>query len=77
MDTIKFNELQAAVEDATGFKCYEGQPGEQSCWFGLSNSFDNFKSMVANKIQTGTIAYLMDTKVKYIYSNQSKSWYEV
>ncbi len=77
MDTIEFNVLQSNVEDETGFKCYEGTPGTQSCWYGTSPFFNDFKSMVANKLATGTIAYLMDTKVKMIYDKFSNAWFEI
>ena len=76
MDTIDFLELCATVEIATGFKCYEGQPGDQQVWYGTSDKFDAFKSAVGNRLPTGSVAFLIDTKTKAFYSKFKNAWYQ-
>lgn len=75
MDTIDFITLQTQVETETGFKCYEGQPGDQQVWFGTSDKFDAFKALVAKKIPTGSVAYLVDNQTKKFYSKFKNTWY--
>jgi hypothetical protein len=73
-DLIKFKK---ELEEETGFACYEVQPGDQTTFFGTSAKFDDFKEAVENKFNTGTIAYLMDTSKKYMYSRYTNTWYEL
>lgn len=73
-DLIKFKK---DLEEETGFVCYEVQPGDQTTFFGTSSKFDDFKELIADKFNTGTIAYLMDTSKKYMYSRYTNTWYEL
>ena len=79
--TIIYNselrELKNQIEEQTGFVCYEVQPGDQTTFFGTSDMFNDFKTLVANKFNTGTIAYLMDNGAKYMYSKFKDTWYEL
>lgn len=73
--TIDFIKLQKEVEETTGFKCYEGQPGDQQIWYGTSDKLASFKLLVNKKLPTGSVAYLIDTKTKLFYSNYKNAWY--
>lgn len=73
-DLIK---LKKDLEEETGFVSYEVMPGDQTTFFGTSAKFDDFKTAVADKFNTGTIAYLMDTSKKYMYSRYTNTWYEL
>lgn len=73
-DLIKFKK---DLEEETGFASYETMPGDQTTFFGTSSKFDDFKTAVADKFNTGTIAYLMDTSKKYMYSRYTNTWYEL
>lgn len=73
-DLIKFKK---ELEEETGFVCYEVQPGDQTTFFGTSSKFDDFKDAVSDKFNTGTIAYLMDTSKKHMYSGYTNTWYEL
>lgn len=76
MDTIDFSVLKADVENTTGFKCYEGQPGEQQVWFGINNNYAAFKEKVANKLTTGSVAVLLDKNLeKHYYYRPTNRWY--
>lgn len=79
--TIIYNselrELKNQIEEETGFVCYEVQPGDQTTFFGTSDMFNDLKTLVANKFNTGTIAYLMDNGGKYMYSKFKNTWYEL
>ena len=73
-DLIKFKK---DLEEDTGFVSYEVMPGDQTTFFGTSSKFDDFKELIADKFSTGTIAYLMDTSKKYMYSRYTNTWYEL
>lgn len=79
--TIIYNkdmlDFKKELEEETGFVCYEVQPGDQTTFFGTSAKFDDFKTAIADKFNTGTIAYLMDTSKKYMYSRYTSTWYEL
>lgn len=73
---VDFEQLKTRVEDETGFKCYEQQPGMQQVWYGTSHMFETFANMLNDAvIPTGTIAYLMDTGVSKKWSMFTKTWY--
>lgn len=68
--------LTATLEEETGFKCYEGTPGAQPVFYGLSSNFDIFASKIQeNQLQTGTIAFLIDTGDKKFYYRPTNTWY--
>jgi len=73
-DLIKFKK---ELEEETGFASYEVMPGDQTTFFGTSSKFDDFKELIADKFNTGTIAFLMDTSKKYMYSRYTNTWYEL
>lgn len=79
--TIIYNselrELKNQIEEETGFVCYEVQPGDQTTFFGTSDMFNDLKTLVANKFNTGTIAFCMDNGAKYMYSKFKNTWYEL
>ena len=79
--TIIYNselrELKSQIEEETGFVCYEVMPGDQTTFFGTSDMFDDLKTLVGDKFNTGTIAYLMDDGAKYMYSKYKDTWYEL
>ncbi len=79
--TIIYNsemlELKKQIEEETGFVCYEVQPGDQTTFFGTSDMFNDFKTIVGNLFNTGTIAFLMDNGAKYMYSKYKNTWYEL
>lgn len=70
-------EFKKAVSEATGFTCYEVTPGDQSCWYGTSDLFDDFKEMLDDKFPTGTIAFCMDNGDRYMYSQYKNLWYKI
>ena len=72
------NDFDALVEEVakqTGFVCYETQPGSQLTFFGTSDKFNEFKTLVSNILPTGTIAYTMDDGESYMYSRYKDEWY--
>ena len=73
-DLIKFKK---ELEEETGFASYEVTPGDQTTFFGTSSKFDDFKELIADKFNTGTIAFLMDTSKRYMYSRYTNTWYEL
>ena len=79
--TIIYNsemrQLKDEIEEATGFVCYETQPGDQAVWYGTSDKFSDFTEMLGDKFNTGTICYLMDTVTRYMYSRYKETWYEL
>ena len=79
--TIIYNsemlELKKQIEEETGFVCYEVQPGDQVTWFGTSDQLSAFKTLVANKLNTGTIVFCMDTGDKAMYSRFKDMWYDI
>ena len=79
--TIIYNkdllDFKKEIEEETGFVCYEVQPGDQTTFFGISDEFDDFKELVEDKFNTGTIAFLMDTSKRYMYSRYTNTWYEL
>lgn len=77
MPISEFNGFKNRVEKATGFTCFETQPDDQTVWYGTSDKFDDFKEMVGEEFPTGTIAYLMDTSKKNMYSKTKKQWYVI
>ena len=73
-----FLEFKNSVAEETGFTCYEVNPGDQQTWFGTSSKFDDFKAALAEvNTNTGTVAFVMDTGKKYMYSAFTENWYEV
>ena len=79
--TIIYNEdmrnLKDEIEEATGFVCYETQPGDQAVWYGTSDQYNTFKEMLGDLFNTGTIAYLIDTGARYMYSKFKDTWYQL
>lgn len=79
--TIIYNqdmrEFKDQMEAETGFVCYETQPGDQAVWYGTSDKFDDFKDMIEDKFNTGTICYLIDTCKRYMYSKYTNVWYQL
>lgn len=79
--TIIYNadlrEFKDQIEEETGFVCYEVTPGDQTTFFGTSDMFEDFKTAVEDKFNTGTIAFLMDNGAKYMYSKFKDTWYEL
>lgn len=79
--TIVYNsemrEFKDEVEAATGFVAYETQPGDQCVWYGTSDKYEDFVEMMADKFNTGTIAYLIDTGDRYMYSKYKDTWYQL
>lgn len=71
----EFYELRKTVESVTGFVCYEGNAGQQYCFYGISENVEAFKTMVAGKIPTATILYLLDTGDSYMYYLPTNTWY--
>lgn len=78
MDTIDFSELKVEVEKRTGFKCYEGQPGDQQVWYGISTYYSAFKDIVADKkLPTGSVVVLINQNPveKHFYFRPTNTWY--
>lgn len=75
MDTVDFISLKAVAEKETGFRCYEGQPGDQQVWYGTSDRLTAFQNLVGSALPTGSVAFLMDTGVKKFYSKYKNTWY--
>ena len=76
MSLDSYKEFKKSVKAATGFTCYENQPGDQPAWYGTNSKFEEFKTMVANKIDTGTVVLVLDTGKRYVYSDYTGEWYE-
>lgn len=70
----EFDNLKSTVEAATGYKCYEQQPGNQTVWYGTADMFDRFCELVNDKLQTGSIAIILDGPTKK-WSAFTKQWY--
>lgn len=70
-------ELRKQIAEETGFECYENESmtGAQVIWYGTSDEFDNFKTLVGTLPATGTVVDLMDTGAMYIYSKFKNQWY--
>lgn len=77
MYNTEFLEFKNSIAASTGFTAYEVNPGDQQTWFGTSSKFEDFKTAVEGKLNTGTIAFLMDTGKKYMYSTYTEAWYQV
>lgn len=79
--TILYNnelrQLKNQIEEETGFVCYEVQPGDQTTFFGTSDKWAEFKTLISNKFNTGTIGFCMDTGDRYMYSKYKNVWYEL
>lgn len=75
MDYYNYDLLKVNAEEETGFKCYESQPGDQQTWFGTSDKFADFKTIVGSLLPTGTVVYLIDTGDTYMYSRFKNAWY--
>ncbi len=79
--TIIYNsemlEFKKQLEEDTGFVCYEVQPGDQTTFFGTSDTFDDFKTAVGDLFNTGTIAFCMDTGDRYMYHKMTNTWYQL
>lgn len=67
------------VEKETGFHTFEGgmgQSGQQTIFYGLSSNFDIFAAKIElDQLQTGTIAFLIDTGDKKFYYRPTNTWY--
>ena len=79
--TIIYNkdmlDFKKELEEETGFVCYEVQPGDQTTFFGTADKFEDFKEAIGQIFNTGTIAFLMDTGKRYMYSKYKDNWYEI
>lgn len=79
--TIIYNkdmlDFKKELEEETGFVCYEVQPGDQTIFYGTSDKLQAFKTLVADKFNTGTIVFTMDDCVKQMYSKYKNLWYEI
>lgn len=79
--TIIYNsdmrDFKDEVEAETGFVSYETQPGDQSVWYGTSDKWEDFVELIGNKFNTATIAYLMDTGKRYMYSKYVNTWFQI
>lgn len=69
--------LKKRIEAETGFVCYEVQPGDQTIFYGTSDKLQEFKTLVADKFDTGTIVFTMDDCIKQMYSKYKNLWYEI
>lgn len=71
------NELLMEIEKETGFVSYENasMAKPQYAFYGTSDKFNDFKTMIAGKVGTGTIAYLIDTGESHMYSAYKDTWY--
>lgn len=69
--------LKRQIKNSTGFVNYENQAVDQPTWYGTSDKFDEFKSMIGTNVETGNIAYVMDTGKKYMYSEYKNDWYAI
>lgn len=74
------NELTILLEtiyELTGFKCYEPTQSSnaQLTFYGISANLPNFKTLVAGKLETGTIVYCMDTAESTMYYKGTDTWY--
>ena len=70
-------ELLSQIEEETGFATFErpnmGKP--QYTFYGTSDQFAAFKTLAADKLPNGSLAYLMDTGESHMYSAFKKTWY--
>lgn len=77
--TIIYNsdllEFKKQLKEATGFVFYEVQPGDQTTFYGTSDKFEEFKELVGDRFNTGSLAYIIDTAKKYCYSQYKNQWY--
>lgn len=74
---LEFIEFKAAVENRTGFRCFENQARFQQKWFGTSDMFTQFEELtLANKemISSGSVAICMDTNDAYSFSAFKGKW---
>ena len=74
---MNFDQLKLEAIQQTGFKCFEDAKSHQNCWYGTSDKFADFKTLVSDKLETGTIVMLMDNSTKYMYSAYKDTWYEL
>lgn len=72
---MDFAEKKIEIERKTGFVCYEDAAGHQNVWYGTSDKFDEFKTLVNNYINTGDMVMLIDTQVSKIYSKFKNMYY--
>ena len=70
-----FDALMEEIARATGFVCYETQPGNQLVFYGTSDKLAEFKTMVGNVLPTGSVAYTIDDGETAIYSRYKEAWY--
>lgn len=70
-------ELLLQIEAETGFtafeNAYQGRP--QYTFYGTSDKYADFKTLVADKAPNGSITYLMDTGESHMYSAYKNTWY--
>lgn len=76
MDNYDFLDFVDEVASATGFKTYN-KAYEQVTFYGTSEKFEDFKEMVSGKLESGSIAILMDTSESHFYSRYTDEWYLV
>lgn len=72
------DKLKKQIEDQTGFKCYEtpGMVNPQYTFYGISANLVAFKTLVAGKVPTATIAYCMDISESEMYYAPTNTWYK-
>lgn len=82
MSVEDFAKLRKKIEEETGFVTFEPQFGsfapqtsEQMVWYGTSDKLADFKTLIADNVQTGTVAYCIDTKSYEMYSTFKKAWF--
>lgn len=71
------DELILEIEENTGFVCYENanMVKTQYTFYGTSDMFEDFKDLVEDKFDTGTLVYFIDTKQTRMYSRFKETWY--
>lgn len=70
-----FDEFISVIENMTGFSLNPTNKADQLIFYGTSDKFEEFKEIAGRSFDTGTVAYLMDTKESKMYSNYKNAWY--
>ena len=70
-------ELLSQIEKETGFTAFENenQGNIQFTFYGTSDKYSDFKTLIADHATNASIAYLMDTGESHMYSAFKKTWY--
>lgn len=70
-------ELLVRIEKETGFSAFEnaGMVSAQYMFYGTSDKYAEFKTLIGTKAPNGCIAYLMDTGESHMYSRFKNTWY--